>query len=172
MEINSDTMSVSFSNLGIQCVKKKDIEEALRVRESIRVDPYRSKSTFTNSTEIFGINCISFFFSAGFSHRSQPSSIDLNSVRLCFQVFLENPDRERTSFTVPLSPIVSDPIYDKKAMSDLVICKLSDTTCTVAGGKEIILLCEKVRVIPKGVIQYVKDKRYNIILINETINFR
>lgn len=112
------------------------------------------------------------FFSAGFSHRSQPSSIDLNSVRLCFQVFLENPDRERTSFTVPLSPIVSDPIYDKKAMSDLVICKLSDTTCTVAGGKEIILLCEKVRVIPKGVIQYVIDKRYNIILINETINFR
>ena len=29
-------------------------------------------------------------------------------------------------------------------MSDLVICKLSDCSCTVAGGKEIILLCEKV----------------------------
>lgn len=85
-----------------------------------------------------------FFFIAGFSHRSQPSSIDLNAVRLCFQVFLESTDRERTSFTVPLPPIVSDPIFDKKAMSDLVICKLSKDNCSVAGGDEIILLCEKV----------------------------
>nr|CAD7581414.1 unnamed protein product [Timema californicum] len=29
-------------------------------------------------------------------------------------------------------------------MSDLVICRLSDCSCSVAGGKEIILLCEKV----------------------------
>lgn len=83
------------------------------------------------------------FCAAGFNHRSQPSSIDLNAVRLCFQVFLESEQRGR--FTVPLSPVVSDPIFDKKAMSDLVICKLSDASCTVAGGKEMILLCEKVR---------------------------
>lgn len=43
-----------------------------------------------------------------------------------------------------MPPVVSDPIYDKKAMSELVICKLSDCSCSVAGGKEIILLCEKV----------------------------
>ena len=42
MEINSESMSMVFSNLGIQCVKKRDIDEALRVREEIRVDPYRS----------------------------------------------------------------------------------------------------------------------------------
>jgi Rel/ankyrin family protein len=36
-------MTVSFSNLGIQCVKKKDIEEALKLREEIRVDPFRCK---------------------------------------------------------------------------------------------------------------------------------
>lgn len=62
---------------------------------------------------------------------------------MCFQVFLENPEKER-NFTIPLPPVVSDPIFDKKAMSDLVICKMSDCTSTVAGGKEIILLCEKV----------------------------
>lgn len=78
---------------------------------------------------------------AGFGHRAQPSSIDLNAVRLCFQVFLQGDQR---GFTVPLTPLVSDPIYDKKAMSDLVICKLSDCSASVAGGKEIILLCEKV----------------------------
>lgn len=63
-------------------------------------------------------------------------------MRLCFQVFLEGDTPGR--YTVPLKPVVSDPIFDKKAMSDLVICKLSDCSCTVAGGKEMILLCEKV----------------------------
>lgn len=79
---------------------------------------------------------------AGFAHRSQPSSIDLNAVRLCFQVFLESDTRGR--FTVPLAPVVSEPIFDKKAMSDLVICKLSCASSSVAGGKDMILLCEKV----------------------------
>lgn len=120
LEVNNETMTLSFANLGIQCVKKKDIEEALRVREKIRVDPFRT----------------------GFSHRTQPGSIDLNAVRLSFQAFLEGP--EPGKFTVQLMPIVSETIYDKKAMSDLVICKLSDCSSSVAGGKEIILLCEKV----------------------------
>nr|CAD7431383.1 unnamed protein product [Timema monikensis] len=120
VEINTDSMAVSFSNLGIQCVKKKDIEEALRVRKEIRVDPFRN----------------------GFTHGDQPTTIDLNAVRLCFQVFLEG--NEKGKFTFQLPPVVSEPIYDKKAMSDLVICRLSDCSCTVAGGKEIILLCEKV----------------------------
>ena len=43
LRINSETMTVTFSNLGIQCVKKKDIEEALKAREEIRVDPFRSE---------------------------------------------------------------------------------------------------------------------------------
>ncbi len=43
MEINNETMTAVFSNLGIQCVKKKDIEEALKTREEIRVDPFRRK---------------------------------------------------------------------------------------------------------------------------------
>ncbi|XP_058454027.1 embryonic polarity protein dorsal-like isoform X2 [Malaya genurostris] len=120
VEINSSSMTYTFSNLGIQCVKKKDIEDALRLREEIRVDPFKT----------------------GYSHAKQPATIDLNAVRLCFQVFLEGQQRGR--FTEPLQPVVSDIIYDKKAMSDLVICKLSDITASVAGGKEIILLCEKV----------------------------
>ncbi|XP_024946596.1 embryonic polarity protein dorsal-like isoform X2 [Cephus cinctus] len=113
-------MTVTFANLGIQCVKKKDIEEALRIREEIRVDPFRT----------------------GFDHKRQPTSIDLNAVRLCFQVFLEG--AEKGKFNVSLPPVVSDPIYDKKAMSDLVICKLSTCSASVAGGTEMMLFCEKV----------------------------
>lgn len=83
-----------------------------------------------------------YWITEGFGHASQPSSIDLNAVRLCFQVFLKDP--EGHNFNIPLEPVVSEPIYDKKAMSDLVICKLSKPSCNVAGGEEIILLCEKV----------------------------
>lgn len=81
---------------------------------------------------------------AGFGHRNQPTSIDLNAVRLCFQVFLEG--NTPGKFSVPLPAVVSEPIYDKKAMSDLSIIKLSDCVSYVDGGrKDIILLCEKVK---------------------------
>lgn len=86
------------------------------------------------------MNFVPMKFAEGFSHASQASSIDLNAVRLCFQVFLKGPDRQH----IPIEPVVSDPIYDKKAMSDLVICKLSKPSSSVVGGEEIILLCEKV----------------------------
>ena len=50
-------------------------------------------------------------FSAGFSHKSNPQNIDLNVVRLAFQVFLEG--NEKGAFTFALKPVVSDPIFDK-----------------------------------------------------------
>ncbi|XP_076655891.1 dorsal isoform X1 [Halictus rubicundus] len=120
VEVSSENMTVTFANLGIQCVKKKDIEEALRIREEIRVDPFKT----------------------GFEHKRQPTSIDLNAVRLCFQVFLQG--TQKGKFNVALPAVVSDPIFDKKAMSDLVISKLSHCSASVAGGMEMILLCEKV----------------------------
>lgn len=42
LEINNENMICTFSNLGVQCVKKKGIEEALKLREEIRVDPFHS----------------------------------------------------------------------------------------------------------------------------------
>lgn len=44
LEINNENMICAFPNLGIQCVKKKGIEEALTLRESIRVDPFQSNT--------------------------------------------------------------------------------------------------------------------------------
>lgn len=48
LEINNETMTATFANLGIQCVKKKDIDESLKEREKIRVDPFRSKTYSTH----------------------------------------------------------------------------------------------------------------------------
>ena len=38
------TMTCCFSSLGIQCVKRKEIESALQLRQQIRVDPFQSKT--------------------------------------------------------------------------------------------------------------------------------
>ncbi|XP_057651339.1 embryonic polarity protein dorsal-like isoform X1 [Diorhabda carinulata] len=121
VSIDGNNTLISFKNVGIQCVKRAKMAQSLEQRQLLDVDP----------------------FLTGFSHRNQPTSIDLNVVRLCFQVFLEGDTPGKFSVTVP--PVVSDPIYDKKAMSDLTIVKLSDCSSYVDGGrKDIVLLCEKV----------------------------
>ena len=51
---------------------------------------------------------------AGFAHKDNQQTIDLNCVRLCFQVFLEG--TEKGAFTFALRPVVSDPIYDKSKL--------------------------------------------------------
>ncbi|XP_052755011.1 embryonic polarity protein dorsal [Galleria mellonella] len=117
--IDSDSCQVQFKNLGIQCIKRRDIAEALRVREELRVDPFRTR----------------------YAHRNQPQSIDLNAVRLCFQVFMTD-DTGKVKQT--LTPVVSDVIYDKKAMSELQIAQISHCSGPAKGGTRVILLCEKV----------------------------
>merc|ERR1711899_662459 len=121
MNINNEDMTVEFPHLGIQCVRKKDIAEALKLRQEIRVDPFRQ----------------------GFSHIESPNSIDLNAVKLCFQVFLENP-KNPGKFTVILPPVCSKPIYDAKAKKELQIMDMSDNSAPSDGGKKVIILCEKV----------------------------
>ena len=121
MNIDPSTMTAVFSNLGIQCVKKNRIEESLREREAIRVDPFKN----------------------GFAHRKKPAhQIDLNCVKLCFQVFIEGPQPGK--FTKSLTPVVSDTIYNKKVICELIIYKMSHRTASAAGGQEIIILCDKV----------------------------
>ena len=134
-------MTCSFTSLGIQCVKRKDVEESLKLRESIKVDPFRSKCYLGRRPP--PDTCSPCFAPpAGFAHKNQASNIDLNVVRLCFQVFTEGPDKDK--FTNPLPAVASEPIYDKKAMSELVITKLSHCSATVSGGVEVILLCDRV----------------------------
>jgi len=121
VNVNNEDMTVEFQHLGIQCVRKKDIGEALKQRQEIRVDPFRQ----------------------GFSHADSSGSIDLNAVKLCFQVFLENPNTPG-KYTVILPPVCSKPIFDAKAKKELQIMDISDNTSPVEGQKKIIILCERV----------------------------
>merc|ERR1719445_2189524 len=119
--VDSEDMTIEFPHLGIQCVRKKDVEASLRERRGIRVDPYRQ----------------------GFRHMENTGTIDLNAVKLCFQAFLETPGHPG-KYTTVLDPVCSVPVFDAKAKKELVIMDISETEAPVEGGKKIILLCEKV----------------------------
>jgi len=121
LNVNNEDMTVEFQHLGIQCVRKKDIGEALKQRQEIRVDPFRQ----------------------GFTHAESSGSIDLNAVKLCFQVFLENKNTPG-KYTVILPPVCSRPIFDAKAKKELQIMDISDNFSHPEGQKKIIILCERV----------------------------
>nr|AEC52926.1 dorsalB [Antheraea pernyi] len=140
-EITEENNEYQFRNLGIQCVKRRDIAEALRIREELRVDPFRT----------------------GFGHRNHPQSIDLNAVRLGFQVFVPDATGKMRR---PLAPVASEVIYDKKAMSDLLIMRASHCSGRARGGTQVILLCEKVTREDIAVVFYLEDK--NQVIWEET----
>ncbi|XP_059221786.1 embryonic polarity protein dorsal isoform X2 [Stomoxys calcitrans] len=136
MRLKGAPMRAVFSNLGIQCVKKKDIKAALEERERINIDPFKTK----------------------FAHKDQPSTIDLNIVRLCFQAFIPIGPRQYYK----LKPVVTEPIYDKKSINDLVICRLCSCSAKASGGDTIFLLCEK---LPKDdiKIRFYEEKDNKVI---------
>lgn len=72
---------------------------------------------------------------------AHPQYIDQNAVRLCFQVFI--PDASGHCRR-PLSPVVSDIIYNYKANGELHIVSASHCAGSAKGDTEVILLCEKV----------------------------
>ncbi|XP_060799647.1 transcription factor RelB isoform X2 [Neoarius graeffei] len=109
----------SFVNLGIQCVRRKELDVSLLKRKKKNIDP----------------------FSTG--HSKSIEDMDMNVVRLCFQCELEREDGDRTH----LYPVVSNPIYDKKATTtaELKINRLNIVQGPCTGKTEIYMLCDKVQ---------------------------
>lgn len=83
-------------------------------------------------------------FPEGFAHKKRPRLINLHKVRLCFQVILISDGTNPKQLT-PLKPAVSDVICDiHKTNKQLLIHRLSENFGPPCGGKQIILLCDKV----------------------------
>lgn len=102
-------------------LNKKDFFSRLKQRQAFNIDPFQTESN---------------------SQRLQPFRMsDLSVIRLCFQAYIED---HYGQLTIPLDPVVSDAIYDKKALSELNIAKLSHYSASCAGGIEVILLCDRV----------------------------
>ncbi|XP_075690535.1 transcription factor RelB isoform X2 [Rhinoderma darwinii] len=109
----------SFSNLGIQCVRKKEIESSVKARLNLGIDPYNAGM---------------------WRHHEE---VDLNVVRLCFQSWYTTPTGQR----IPIGPVLSEPVYDKKSTntSELKICRINKDYGRCEGGEEIYILCDKVQ---------------------------
>ncbi|CAG5929515.1 unnamed protein product [Menidia menidia] len=117
---DSPLSALSFQNLGIQCVKKKDVNEAITCRLQTNNNPFNIPEPKVWEEEF-----------------------DLNSVRLCFQASITLPTGE----LFPLEAVVSQPIYDNRApnTAELKICRINRNSGRCQGGDEIFLLCDKVQ---------------------------
>ncbi|XP_029536323.1 transcription factor RelB-like isoform X1 [Oncorhynchus nerka] len=109
----------SFANLGIQCVRRKELDASLEKRRNQKIDPFKT------------------------GHSKSIEDMDMNVVRLCFQCELEWEDGNKDF----LNPIVSNPVYDKKATttSELKINRLNIVKGPCTGKTEIYMLCDKVQ---------------------------
>ena len=121
------SMVISLENVGIQCVKRKYVADALNKRKLNRIDPFK----------------------AGFDHATN-SNLNPNAIRLCFQAILYPRGLKSDSDTISgdkigLKPVVSNIIFDKKTTPELKICAICSCESTVHGGKTIFLNCDKVR---------------------------
>ncbi|XP_052428170.1 proto-oncogene c-Rel [Carassius gibelio] len=122
VEFGPERRVIAFQNLGIQCVRRREVRDAIMQRITRRINPFNVPRDQLLQTEEY----------------------DLNVVRLCFQVFLQD---ETGMYNTALPPIVSNPIYDNRApnTAELRICRVNKNSGSVKGGDEIFLLCDKVQ---------------------------
>ncbi|KAM9763873.1 transcription factor p65 [Dama dama] len=118
-ELCPDRCIHSFQNLGIQCVKKRDLEQAISQRIQTNNNPFQVPI------------------------EEQRGDYDLNAVRLCFQVTVRDP----AGRPLRLVPVLSHPIFDNRApnTAELKICRVNRNSGSCLGGDEIFLLCDKVQ---------------------------
>ncbi|XP_042358572.1 proto-oncogene c-Rel [Plectropomus leopardus] len=121
-EFGPDRRVIAFQNLGIQCVRRREVKDAIVQRMTRGINPFNVPREQLLQTEEY----------------------DLNVVRLCIQVFLQD---ENGHYTRALNPIVTNPIYDNRApnTAELRICRVNKNSGSVKGGDEIFLLCDKVQ---------------------------
>merc|ERR1711860_280041 len=110
-----------LKNVGVQCMRRVDIEAALTERESMGVDP----------------------FGTGFGHKKDQRGLELNKIRLAFQVYLKPQGEVGPSIAIK-DVAVSDIIADSKACGNLKIVDCSHNSSPFIGGKKILLFTEKV----------------------------
>ncbi|XP_061461692.1 transcription factor p65 isoform X2 [Rhineura floridana] len=119
-ELSPERSIHSFQNLGIQCVRKRDLDKAVAKRIETSNNPFNA------------------------SLEELKGDYDLNAVRLCFQVWIQDAGSGHLA-QLPLA--VSQPIYDNRApnTAELKICRVNRNSGSCLGGNEIFLLCDKVQ---------------------------
>ncbi|XP_056899453.1 nuclear factor NF-kappa-B p105 subunit isoform X1 [Takifugu flavidus] len=152
VDLQPKDSSISFPNLGILHVTKKNVAKTLEER---MIEAFRMGHNYGVAIhpEIDGPQGEVRVPRELSDHQRclingaaalQAKEMDLSVVRLMFTAFLPDSDG---GFSRRLEPVVSDPIYDSKApnASNLKIVRMDRTAGCVSGGEEVYLLCDKVQ---------------------------
>ncbi|XP_052005863.1 nuclear factor NF-kappa-B p105 subunit isoform X1 [Xyrauchen texanus] len=144
--------SISFPNLGILHVTKKNVTKVLEERmiEAFRMGYNYGVFIHPDIDALQGevrmprelADHERILISSAAAH--QAKEMDLSVVRLMFTAFLPDSDG---GFSRRLDPVISQPIFDSKApnASNLKIVRMDRTAGCVTGGEEVYLLCDKVQ---------------------------
>uniref|UniRef100_A0A2A4K2T8 RHD domain-containing protein n=1 Tax=Heliothis virescens TaxID=7102 RepID=A0A2A4K2T8_HELVI len=115
VDVTEENRDFEFNNLRIQYVSSDNVEAELKLRQQLRIDPFKQ----------------------GYGHK-RLSKEDLHAVRLCFHVFKKGASRELAP------PVVSNVIYDSKFTGDLQIREYCDFSGPITGGTKILFLSKQV----------------------------
>ncbi|XP_005063560.1 LOW QUALITY PROTEIN: nuclear factor NF-kappa-B p100 subunit [Mesocricetus auratus] len=133
VSVGPKDMTAQFNNLGVLHVTKKNMMEIMiqkLQRQRLRSSPQGLTEAERRELEQ--------------EAKELKKVMDLSIVRLRFSAFLRASDG---SFSLPLKPVISQPIHDSKSpgASNLKISRMDKTAGSVRGGDEVYLLCDKVQ---------------------------
>ncbi|XP_074089931.1 nuclear factor NF-kappa-B p100 subunit isoform X2 [Macrotis lagotis] len=133
VSVGPKDMTAQFNNLGVLHVTKKNMMEIMIQKlqnQRLRFKPQGLTEAERRELEQ--------------EAKELKKVMDLSIVRLRFSAFLRASDG---SFSLPLPPVISQPIHDSKSpgASNLKISRMDKTAGSVRGGDEVYLLCDKVQ---------------------------
>lgn len=133
VSVGPKDMTAQFNNLGVLHVTKKNMMEIMI--QKLQRQRLRSRPQGLTEAERRELEQ---------EAKELKKVMDLSIVRLRFSAFLRASDG---SFSLPLKPVISQPIHDSKSpgASNLKISRMDKTAGSVRGGDEIYLLCDKVQ---------------------------
>ncbi|XP_043912464.1 nuclear factor NF-kappa-B p100 subunit isoform X2 [Protopterus annectens] len=140
VSVGPEDMTAQFSNLGILHVTKKNVKDIM-VKKLLR---QRDKKRLATGDNYPLVNREEELKTIEQEVCELKKAMDLSVVRLMFTAYL--PD-SCGRFTLPLKPVISDPIHDSKspAACNLKISRIDRTSGSARGGDEVYLLCDKVQ---------------------------
>ncbi|XP_023571385.1 nuclear factor NF-kappa-B p100 subunit isoform X2 [Octodon degus] len=133
VSVGPKDMTAQFNNLGVLHVTKKNMMEIMM--QKLQRQRLRSRPQGLTEAERRELEQ---------EAKELKKVMDLSIVRLRFSAFLRASDG---SFSLPLKPVISQPIHDSKSpgASNLKISRMDKTAGSVRGGDEVYLLCDKVQ---------------------------
>ncbi|XP_056660864.1 nuclear factor NF-kappa-B p100 subunit [Monodelphis domestica] len=133
VSVGPKDMTAQFNNLGVLHVTKKNMMEIML--QKLQRQRLRSRPQGLTEAERRELEQ---------EAKELKKVMDLSIVRLRFSAFLRASDG---SFSLPLPPVISQPIHDSKSpgASNLKISRMDKTAGSVRGGDEVYLLCDKVQ---------------------------